>query len=214
MRLTKFTNSCVRIETPSGTVVLDPGAWSERESLDGADAVLITHEHPDHYSVEHLAAFDVPVFTIEAVAQQIRASDPAVAERTTVVGPGETFTAAGLPVRAVGELHAIIHPDLPRFYNSGFVVEAEGQKIYHPGDSFELPGEEVDLFLAPVCAPWAKVWEVVDLARNVGAARNLAIHELAYSDFGLGIVDGRMHDFLGAMGRSYTRLPSGADLEP
>jgi L-ascorbate metabolism protein UlaG (beta-lactamase superfamily) len=212
MRLTKFTNSCVRIEASSGTVVLDPGAFSERESLDGVDAVLITHEHPDHYSVEHLAAYDVPVFTIDAVAAQIRAADPAVAERTTVVHPGDEFTVAGIPVRAVGEMHAVIHPEMTRVYNSGYVLDIDGEKVYHPGDSFELPGEEIDLFLAPVCAPWAKVSEVIDLARGVGATRSLAIHELAYSDFGLGIVDGRMHDFLGAMGKSYTRIAPGTDL--
>ena len=30
----------------------------------------------------------------------------------------------GLPVRAVGELHAVIHPELPRFDNSGYVLTA------------------------------------------------------------------------------------------
>jgi hypothetical protein len=43
---------------------------------------------------------------------------PAVAERVTVVAPGESFD-PGIPAESVGELHAVIHPDLPRFFNSG-----------------------------------------------------------------------------------------------
>ena len=36
-------------------LVVDPGAFSERAALDGADAVLITHEHFDHLDVDALA---------------------------------------------------------------------------------------------------------------------------------------------------------------
>ena len=51
--------------------------------------MLITHEHPDHWDVEHLRATDAPVYTIAAVAEKIRDADPGVAERVTVVRPGE-----------------------------------------------------------------------------------------------------------------------------
>ena len=121
MRITKFGHACVRVEHDGRTVVLDPGMFTDVEALDGADAVLITHEHPDHYLPDHLRATDAPVFTIEAVAARIREDAPDVAERVTVVAPGESFD-PGIPARAVGELHAVIHPELPRFFNSGYVL--------------------------------------------------------------------------------------------
>ena len=40
--------------------------------------------------------------------------------------PEESFD-VGLPVRAVGELHAVIHPELPRFDNSGYVHHRRGR---------------------------------------------------------------------------------------
>ena len=210
MRITKFGHACVRVEHDGAALVIDPGMFTDREALDGATAVLITHEHPDHYLPDHLLAVAAPVFTIDAVARRIREDAPAVAERLTVVAPGEDFD-PGLPVRAVGERHAVIHPDLPRFDNSGYLVTAGGSSLFHPGDALTGPGERVDVLCAPVCAPWLKASEAVDFAREVGAPRNLAIHDRIYSEAGLGIVDGHFGLLLGE-DQEYVRLPDGADL--
>jgi L-ascorbate metabolism protein UlaG (beta-lactamase superfamily) len=211
MRIVKFGHACVRVEHDGVAVVVDPGVFTDVGALDGADAVLITHEHADHYLPDHLRATDAPVFTIDAVAAKIREDAPEVAERVTVVGPGEEFD-AGLPVRAVGELHAVIHPEFPRFYNSGYVLTAGDEKVYHPGDALTAPDEEVDLLLVPVSAPWMKASEAIDFARAVKAPRNLAIHDRVYSEAGLGIVDGHMNRFLPDAGQEYTRLADGAEL--
>jgi len=210
MRITKFGHACVRIEHYGVAVVIDPGAWTEPEAVAGATAVLITHEHPDHYLPDHLRAADAPVFAIAAVADRIRTDVPDLVDRVTVVEPGQEFD-AGLAVRAVGELHAVIHPDLPRFHNSGYVVTAGHTSLFHPGDALTGPGQPVDVLCAPVSAPWLKASEAVDFARAVGAPRNLAIHDRVYSEAGLGIVDGHFDTLLGE-GQSYTRLPDGTDL--
>lgn len=212
MRLTKFGHAAVRIEYDGTTLVLDPGMWSQREAVDGADAVLITHEHPDHYDADHLRATDAPIYTIAAVAAQIRASAPDVAERVRVVAPDEAWSIGGIGVRAIGELHAVIHPDLPRFHNSGYLMTVGDQAVFHPGDALTVPGVPVDVLLAPVCAPWMRASEGIDFARAVGAARNIAIHDRVYSAEGLGIVDMQFGRLLGARGLDYVRLPDGTDL--
>lgn len=210
MRITKFGHACVRIEHDGTVVVVDPGCWTDPEAVADADAVLVTHEHPDHYDPARLQATDAPVLTIDAVASRLRTEAPDVAERLTVVAPGQEFL-AGLPVRAVGELHAVIHPDFPRAYNSGFVVTAGDRKVYHPGDALTPPGEEVDLLCVVVSAPWMRAAEAVDFARLVGAPRNLAIHDRVYSAAGLAIVDGHLKALLPET-QEYLRLPDGADL--
>ncbi len=211
MRILKFGHACVRVEYDGAAVVIDPGVFTEVGALDGADAVLITHEHADHYLPDNLRATDAPVFTIDAVAAKIREDAPEVAERVTVVRPGQEFD-AGLPVRAVGELHAVIHPEFPRFFNSGYVLTAGDEKVYHPGDALTGPDEEVDLLCVPVSAPWLKASEAIDFARAVKAPRNLAIHDRIYSEAGLGIVDGHMNAFLPDAGQEYVRLADGAEL--
>jgi L-ascorbate metabolism protein UlaG (beta-lactamase superfamily) len=211
MRIIKFGHACVRVEHEGVAVVVDPGVFTEVGALDGADAVLITHEHADHYLPDNLRATDAPVFPPAAVAAKIREDAPEVAERVTVVAPGEEFD-AGLPVRAVGEMHAVIHPEMPRFFNSGYVLTAGDEKVYHPGDALTGPDEDVDLLCVPVSAPWLKASEAIDFARAVKAPRNLAIHDRIYSEAGLGIVDGHMKTFLPDAGQEYVRLADGDEL--
>jgi L-ascorbate metabolism protein UlaG (beta-lactamase superfamily) len=210
VRITKFGHACVRLEYDGASVVLDPGMFTDPEALEGADAVVITHEHPDHYLPEHLARTDAPVFTIAAVAAKVRDEAPEVSERVTIVSPGESFD-PGIPAVAVGELHAVIHPDLPRFYNCGYLFDLGGTTVYHPGDALTVPEQHVDVLCVPVCAPWMRAAEGVDFARAVGAARNLAIHDRVYSEAGLRIVDGHF-ELLLPEGSSYHRIPDGADL--
>ena len=212
MRVTKFGHSCVRLSYDGRDVVIDPGGWSQREALDGVSAVLITHEHPDHWTIDHLRATDAPIHTIQVVADQIAAADPAVGERVTVVRPGERLEVAGFEVEVIGEKHAVIHPELPHFDNSGFVLEAGGTTLFHPGDSFEKPGRAVDVHCAPVSAPWAKLSELLDVAREIAAPRTLAIHDRVYSEAGLGIADDRFKAFLAQVGGDYARPADGTDL--
>ena len=117
MRITKFGHACVRIQAVGGggggVVVIDPGSFTEAEALDGADAVLITHEHADHVHPDHLRGSDAPIWTIAAVERMLRDQAPDVAERVSVVRPGDRFDVAGTSVEVVGEKHAVIHPVEP-----------------------------------------------------------------------------------------------------
>jgi L-ascorbate metabolism protein UlaG (beta-lactamase superfamily) len=210
VRITKFGHACVRIEDGGHVLVIDPGGWTSPESVAGAHAVLITHEHADHYDADNLRATDAAIFTIEAVAAQIREHAPDLTERVSVVAPGQRF-GDHLSVRVVGELHAVIHPEYDRFANSGFVVTAGDATLYHPGDALTVPGQAVDVLCAPVSAPWLKASEAIDFARAVGAPRNLAIHDGIYSDRGLATIDTHMGRFLAANGQDYSRIAEGTD---
>jgi L-ascorbate metabolism protein UlaG (beta-lactamase superfamily) len=211
MRLIKHGHACVRLESDDVVVVLDPGMFTAPDAVDGATTVLVTHEHADHWTPDLLRATDAPVFTIEAVAAQIREQAPDVAERVTVVRPGDTFD-AGIPVEVVGEKHAVIHPELPHFDNSGYLLTAGRTTVFHPGDALTIPPTTPDLLLLPVSAPWLKVSECIDYARDVGAPRSLAIHDAVYSEAGLGIVDAHVSRFLAPREQAYVRLRAGDEL--
>ena len=210
MRLTKFSHACVRLDHDGAVLVIDPGALSERESLDGADAVLITHEHFDHLDVEALG---------EALAKRpsvdVYAHPDVVAKLVDLPGTrhevlsGDQFTAAGFTVRAYGGLHALIHPDIPRIANLGFYVEAA--RMYHPGDSFDVPDDaEVETLFVPVSAPWLKIAEAVDFTREVAPRRAYALHDALYTEVALSVVGQTMGNLAQT---EFTRLAPGTSVE-
>jgi L-ascorbate metabolism protein UlaG (beta-lactamase superfamily) len=211
MRITKFGHACVRIETGPTTLVVDPGGWSEREAVDGAGAVLVTHEHPDHLDPDNLRATEAPVYTIEAVARQIAEQAPDLTERVTVVRPGDVLD-LGVPVTVVGKKHAVIHPDLQHFDNSGYLLEVEGRRLFHPGDAITEHPDDVDLLFLPIHAPWNKIAEVIEYGRAVGAPLSVAIHDGLLNERGLGLAQRQLAGMLGEREQEYLRVEPGQEV--
>src|SRR4028119_2230314 len=56
MELTKQGHACVVVTDGDRRLVIDPGAWTDPAVLDGATAVLVTHEHADHLAADRLHA--------------------------------------------------------------------------------------------------------------------------------------------------------------
>ncbi|SEG95370.1 L-ascorbate metabolism protein UlaG, beta-lactamase superfamily [Nonomuraea solani] len=201
MRLTHFGHACVRVQDGDRVLVIDPGTFSDAEAaLSGATAVLVTHEHPDHVDVEALKA--------------ARAADPGLTVHTHAalaaelgggaVAAGETFTAAGFTVKAVGGVHAEVIDGLPGCPNLGFIVDG----LYHPGDSLFVPADEVGTLLVPAAGPWVKISESITFVRDVRPARAFPIHDVQLSKVGLEYFDAWLEEET-----DYARLPAGESVD-
>lgn len=217
MKLTKFTHACVRLEKDSKVLVFDPGNLSETgEALAGADAVLITHEHPDHIDVDAVVAAllgddALQLFAPAGVAAQLREKAPDAGPRIHSVAPGEEFDAAGFAIQSFGGQHALIHPQIPVVANVGYLVDSN---VYHPGDSFVVPdGVAVQTLLVPIHAPWNKVGEVVDFVIGVRAPKAFPVHDGLLNDGGLGLVEGHVTRIGAKYGTAYRHLSSGDSVE-
>ncbi|MFE2617501.1 MBL fold metallo-hydrolase [Micromonospora chalcea] len=208
MQVTKYAHSCLRLEHDGAVLVVDPGVFSDPKALDGADAVLITHEHPDHV--------DVPALTRALERRSVPVHGPAslagvfgdAAEALVTVEPGQSFTVAGVPVRAYGGQHAVIHPDIPVIQNIGYLF---ADVVYHPGDSLFVPDDvQVDTLFAPIHAPWSKFSEVVDFIRAVAPRRAYALHDALLNDNGLGVLD---RQYTALSKTDYRRLEPGTRID-
>jgi L-ascorbate metabolism protein UlaG (beta-lactamase superfamily) len=211
MELTKQEHACVVLADGDRRLVIDPGAFTEPGALDGATGVLVTHEHPDHFAPDRLrAALDadpaLEIWTNKAVAAQLDAAGG----RVHVVGHGDTFTAAGFDVHVHGELHAEIHPEIPRVANIGFLV---GGVVFHPGDALTVPEEPVATLLLPMHAPWSKTAELIDYVRAVHADQAYAVHDGYLNETGLGIVTGLLGERGPGTSTPFSRLAPGDSVE-
>ncbi|POH74526.1 MBL fold metallo-hydrolase [Arthrobacter glacialis] len=217
MLLTKFTHACVRLEQDGRVLVLDPGIFSESaEALAGADVVLVTHEHPDHYDAAALrqALSDAPRLSIYApagVAQDLQNRAPEHAARIFVSAAGESFGVAGFAVQCFGGQHAVIHPSMPMVANVGYLIDDD---VYHPGDSLIVPhGVSVGTLLVPIHAPWSKVSEVVDFVVSVRSPRAFQIHDALLSEKGLAFTESHVARIGALHGVAFRHLAPGQSVE-
>jgi len=211
VRLTKLGHACVRLEKGGLNLVIDPGIWSGPDALAGANAILITHEHADHLDAASVLAAlaaepGLRVWTNAAVAAHLAEA----ADRVHVVRHGDTFPAAGFDIAVYGHEHAVIHPDIPVIPNTGFIVDGE---VFHPGDALTVPEDRVSTLLLPYNAPWLKVSEMIDYAREVAPRRAYAIHDGLLNDKGLGLMQNLLNVAAAPSGAEYARLEPGTTVE-
>jgi L-ascorbate metabolism protein UlaG (beta-lactamase superfamily) len=210
MRLTRLGHACVRLEKSEMTLVIDPGSYSAPEALRGADAVLVTHEHVDHLVPDRLrsAALDNPdlrIWTNPTVAGLLAGT------QVQAVSHGDAFSIGGVfEVEVHGQWHAVVHPDIPRILNVGFLVNG---LVFHPGDAFTLPERPVDTLMLPVHAPWSKIAEVIDYVRAVRPRRAFPAHDGLLNDVGLQLVDGLLGDRGPGIGAEYRRPAPAESIE-
>ena len=200
--LTKFTHSCVRLDDGDRSLVIDPGAFSETDvAYDGADAVLITHEHPDHVNVDALRAAAKADPRLRVWAPPNLAASLELGDQVVAVAPGESFSAAGFDIEVFGGQHAVIHPTVPVIQNNGYLIDGA---IYHPGDSFIVPTKPVQLLLLPLHAPWSRTAEVIDFAVSVRAPKAVQIHDGLLNPLGLSFVEAHVTRIGAEHGVEYT----------
>jgi L-ascorbate metabolism protein UlaG (beta-lactamase superfamily) len=180
MLLTKLGHACVRLEKDDIRLVIDPGIWAGPDPLDGAAAVLITHEHADHVDDAVVRAAmgtdpDLQLWASEAAAEKFAE----FGSRVHAVHHGDAIQISGFDVHVYGAEHARVDRAIPVVPNTGFLVDGA---VFHPGDSFTVPADPVAVLLVPVSGPWLKFSDVADYLRTVSPQRGYWIHDALLND--------------------------------
>lgn len=174
-------HSCVVLDTGSARLLIDPGVFSQGYgTLEGLDAILVTHQHPDHLDVDTLPALMTQNPGATLVVDPGTGS--VLRERGVehvVREPGERFRVGdgGPTVDVLGGEHEVIHPDIPVIANNAYLVADGTTTVLHPGDSFAAPTQRPDVLLLPTAAPWMAIADSIDYLRRVAPPLAVPIHE-------------------------------------
>ena len=206
MKLTKYEHSCLVITKGDASLVIDPGAFTMPLSdLEGVVGIVITHEHADHWTPEQLTRLldRNPKARILGPAGVAAAATDVEIE--TVTG-GDTVEIEPFTLQFFGEKHAVIHSSIPIVDNVGVLVD---DTLYYAGDSYTLPGVEVDTLAVPIGAPWLKIGDAMDYVLEVKPRRSFPVHDAVLSQIGKTMTQARIEAVTAQNGGEFFVLDSG-----
>ena len=210
MKLTKYEHACLVLEISGDKLIIDPGAFTmPLGDIGDVIAVVITHEHPDHWTPEHLDRIlatspDARIFGPAGFA--LAAKDYAV----TTVAEGDTAEIGAFTLAFYGSKHAVIHSSIPVIDNVGVLVNDE---LWCGGDSYTVPPVEVGTAAVPSGAPWLKIGEAMDYAAELKAKRVIPTHDMVLSVIGKGFSNARLTTVVEANGGEYFALEPGEGID-
>jgi L-ascorbate metabolism protein UlaG (beta-lactamase superfamily) len=162
-----------RIDAGGKTIYFDPYQISGGPT---ADLILISHEHFDHYSPEDLAKIqgeNTVIVTEKTTAAKLTGD-------VRIMKPGESISVDDIKIQAVPSYNTDkdFHPAGNEWL--GFIVEVEGVKVYHAGDTDFIPEMkdfDVDIALLPVSGTYVmKADQAVEAALAINPKLAIPMH--------------------------------------
>lgn len=136
-----FFPSSFQLRTKDKVIYIDPVGIGTTEK---ADYILITHSHPDHFSIEDIEKViqsETKIICSKDVSKKLKAYNP----HLRVMKPGDVLKFENLDIEATPAyntksvfLWIKAHPKSKE--NIGFILNLEGNlRIYHAGDTDYIP---------------------------------------------------------------------------
>ena len=211
MKVTKQEHSCIIIENAGSTLIVDPGSFTTLlVGLSDVVAVVITHEHADHWTSDQLERIleRNPAARIFGPGGVAAAASEFTIE---VVNGGDTVEVGPFTLQFFGGEHAVIHSSIPVVDNVGVLVNDE---LYYAGDSFTIPeGVDVSTLAVPAGAPWLRIGEVMDYVMAVKPHRSFPVHEMVLSVAGKTMSNARIQWSAEAGGGEFFALEPGESID-
>jgi len=167
----------------SKTIYFDP--WKLPPNSPKADFIFITHDHYDHYSLDDvrmISSENTVIVADNSVAGQLRGEKLAYKE-IRVLSPQDSIEVSGIKIRAIPSYNIGKQFHTKDSRKLGFIVTIDGVRIYHAGDTDNIPEMAdylCDIALLPVSGTYVMTAE--EAARAALAIKPKVAIPMHYGD--------------------------------
>jgi len=181
MEITWLGWSSFKVKTAGKTIYFDPVFEND---IEPADIVLISHSHSDHTNLSILSKIRKPG-TVVLTSRQNSSAIKGIG-----LVPGESKLVDSVTVKAchaynIVRMRSPGNPFHPKGFGVGWIVESEGQRLYHTGDTDLNPEMEnlgpIDVMLVPISGIY--VMDVDEAVKAVKMIRPKLVIPMHYGVF-------------------------------
>lgn len=182
MKVTKFPQSCLLIESEEKKILVDPGNLKYKDEYfdiwNSVDVILITHKHPDHCNVEVLEKLnkDISIYSTKEVA------DTYTGLNINIVKEDDVLKFGNVKVEVVYAVHGyqpLLRGDKEIHENIGYIIDDGENRLYTTSDTICFKNDyKADILCVPVTGHGVTMsaFEAALYAKEVGAVLTIPIH--------------------------------------
>ena len=159
MKITKFAQSCILVETKGKRILVDPGNLQWEKSLlekdwVNIDLILVTHKHGDHCHTESIKEIIHRDKAQLYTTQEVAAAYPELSPK--IVKEGVVINFEDIKIEVVKAVHGYIpafkkKPENAINENVGYIIEGE-KRVYATSDTVLFDNDyKCDILFVPIC---------------------------------------------------------------
>lgn len=182
MKITKFPQSCLLIETRGKKILVDPGNLKYKDEYfdiwNSVDIILITHKHPDHCNVEVLEKLNnnIKIYSTKEVQEASKSLN------INIVKENDVIKLDNIKIEVVHAIHGyqpLLKGKKEIHENVGYIIDNGENRLYSTSDSICFKNEyKADILCIPVTGYGLTMsaFEAALYAKEIGAILTIPIH--------------------------------------
>lgn len=178
MKITKFPQSCILVESQGQKILIDPGKTKFDASFlkywKTADAVLVTHRHGDHFNADAIKELSAPIYSTKEV------QNAAPELKINIIKENDVLSFGKLKIEVVKAVHGYVFPAGEIKENVGFILDDGATRLYVTSDCIRFKNDyKADVMFADVTAFDASMnlWGTSVTFNEVGAKLLIVAHQ-------------------------------------
>ncbi len=182
MKITKFPQSCLLIETKGKKILVDPGNLKYKEEYfsiwNSVDIILITHKHPDHCNTEVLEKLnkDIKIYSTKEVQDENENLS------LKIVKSNDILKLESIKIEVVNAIHGyqpLLRGPKEINENVGYIIDDGNNRLYITSDTICFKNDyKADILCTPVTGYGLTMsaFEVALYSKDIGASLVIPLH--------------------------------------